>query len=127
MPTVRSAALETRWISAPYGTDLELANQQIARLMAAKPPGPAEPTAPDQQFVAEQLELLGRQQKPRLPWVFALVGSFALGAFGMVLWARQMGSATRRRSRRDLWARGRWGLTLAALGFALWLLSVWRA
>jgi hypothetical protein len=120
---VRSASLETRWLVTPFQSDLELADKQIARLLAARAePGLPAPE-PDEAFVAEQLVLLRRHQAPRLPWVIALVSSFAFGAVGLALWARQV---TRARGR-VAWARARWGVGLTALGIALWLLAVWRA
>lgn len=124
---IRTASLESRWIAAPYRTDLELANEQIARLMAATPSAPAAPLEPDPAFLAEQLELLSRDESPRLPWVLALIGSFLVGSIGMVVWARETGRGMRRRTKGSGWTRVRWGAGAAAVGFVVWLLSVWRA
>jgi len=124
---IRTAALETRWIAAPYQTDLQLANEQIARLMALPPSGQSPQLEPDPSLVAEQLELLTREQRARPAWVAVLVSSFVLSGLGMVLWAYQVGKALRRRRRSREWAQSRWGAGMTVVGIALWLLSVWRA
>lgn len=125
---IRAAATETRWIAAPYQTDLELANEQIARLMGQAVDDAAEHAEAHAGLEAEQLELLSRSQGARPWWVAVLVASFVLAAIGMVLWAHQVSQGLRRRrsSSRPI-RRLRWGGLVAAVGIGLWLLSVWRA
>ncbi|MBW2525506.1 MAG: hypothetical protein JRI23_15085, partial [Deltaproteobacteria bacterium] len=102
---IRHAALESRWIAAPYQTDLQLANRQIARLMALAPFDRAPQVEPDASLVEEQLELLERSHGARPLWVALLVASFVLAAVGMVVWAGQLGRALRHRRRTAAWAR----------------------
>jgi hypothetical protein len=128
---VRSAALETRWVVIPHAADLELANREIARLMAMPVGERGTVGEPDAQVAAAELETLKREPGPRLPWVIALVTAFALGASGLVLWARQMGEGAATATAATWWrsgaARARTGALLVAAALGLWLVALWRA
>ncbi len=125
--SMRSAAIDTRWLVSPRRDDIALANAEIARLMA-KRPDEAEPDATIRQA---QLQKLLRHEPPARAWAIALCASFALAALGLALWARGVGEAAGRLARRFFLGgptrHGRWGVALTACGVALWLLSLWRA
>ena len=95
--------------------------------MPLPPSGKSPEVEPDPRLVAEQLELLTREQRVRPAWVAVLVASFVLSGLGMVLWAHHVGRALRRRRRPEKRTRFRWGVGMTLVGIALWLLSVWRA
>jgi len=117
---LRSAAIETRWVVTPHRVDLELANGEIARLMAT---GPHPSAAPDGRIAAAQLQALSRRAGPQLPWVVVLIGGFILWWLGLLLWSRQVSQPGGKLG----WAAGRSGAMLTAAGVALWLLAVWQA
>ncbi|MBI4702193.1 MAG: hypothetical protein HY744_13780 [Deltaproteobacteria bacterium] len=128
---VRSAALEPRWIMVPHRAELELANRQIARLVARPPPGPgvggasevSETSGPTRPDAGEELALLARSPGPRTGWILALLGGFVLAAVGFVAAAQRLGADLGR----TRWVRLRPALLLVAAGAALWLLALWRA
>jgi hypothetical protein len=128
---IRSAALETRWVVIPHGADLALANQELARIMAMPSADTGSATEPDARLAAEFLAQLSRDTRPSLPWVVVLLSGFALGAAGLVLWARQMGqgavTAPVGKWWQGAWLRSRLGAALAGLGVLLWLLALWQA
>ncbi len=118
--TLRSAAIETRWLVTPHRADLELANREIARLMAT---GPHPSAAPDARILASQLRALSRREGPRLAWVGVLVVGFVLWAIGLLWWSRQVAQPGGKVG----WLAGRSGAALTLLGVVLWLVAVWRA
>ena len=117
--SVRTAAIETRWLVTPHQQDLQLANREIARIMA-KQPGVADP---DARIASEQLQKLLRGEPARLPWVLALVAGFVLAMVGLSLWSRQVAAAGGKLA----WGKARSGTVLTLVGLALWLVSVWQA
>jgi hypothetical protein len=116
--SVHSAAHETRWLVVPHKSDLELADREIARLVALD-------AAPDERVSIEQATLsqLTRPSGPELAWLVALVAAFALTAGGFGWWARAAASPGGALS----WRRARLPLAITIAGVALWLISVWRA
>jgi hypothetical protein len=113
---VRSATEETRWIVMPHAADRARADREIARL-EAKVPGQRDP---DPAIAAAQLQKLAGEDPSRVIWAVALVGGFAIAAFGFIIWSRQAGAAGGE-------VRGaRWGLIVILAGAALWLFAVWR-
>jgi hypothetical protein len=128
---IRTAALETRWLLTPHAADLELANREIARIMAMPVGERGTVGPPDAAVAAAELETLARAPGPRLGWTILLCVAFGLGVVGFALWARQMGegaaTATARTWWRAGWARGRTGALLTAVALGLWLLALWRA
>ena len=116
--SVRSAALETRWVVTPHRADVDLADREIARLTTL------EASSDERANVSqESLNALTRPTGPRLAWVIALVLAFALAAGGFAWWARAAASPGGALA----WSRARLPLAITLSGVVLWLLSVWRA
>ena len=116
--SLRSAALETRWVVTPHRADVELADREIARLTTL------EASSDERAAVSqESLNALTRPTGPRLAWVIALVAAFALAAGGFAWWARAAASPGGALA----WSRARLPLAITLSGVVLWLLSVWRA
>jgi hypothetical protein len=121
--SVRSAAIETRWLMSPHRDELDRANREIARLSAGLPRAPDARAASEDRVVADQLNVLLRQEAPRLPWVVALVTGFVAWTLGLVWWARRVAGV----AGQTQWSRAMWPALLVLLGAALWLLAAWRA
>lgn len=120
---VRIAALETRWITTPHAEDLELANAAIARLAAAAPRPPGTRNEPAAAVAREHLELLARDEAPRVGWVVALVVAFAAWVAGAIWVVRRAVTVTGQ----WVWPRAAPGLVVCAVGIGLWLLAIWQA
>jgi hypothetical protein len=121
--SVRSAAIETRWIVTPHEADLARANAAIARLAAAAPRPPGTRTEPAAKIEREQLEALGRDDAPRVPWVIALVVAFATWSAGAVWIVRRAVDA----AGHVAWRRATPGILASVCGAFLWVLAIWRA
>jgi hypothetical protein len=121
--SARSAAIETRWLVIPYSAELDRANQAIARLSAASPRPPGTRSESPQQIERAQLEVLLRDESPRVGWVVALVLGFSAWVIGAIYVARRAVSETGE----ILWPRAKAGLVVTGVGIALWLLAIWRA
>ena len=121
--SVRTAAIETRWIVTPHEGDLDRANRAIARLEAAAPRPPGTRNEPPASVEREQLEALSRDEAPRTPWVLALVLAAAAWISGAVLVVRRGITAGGQVS----WGRATPGFAITIAGVALWLLAIWRA
>ncbi|WP_438033569.1 hypothetical protein [Sorangium sp. So ce204] len=120
---VRTAALETRWLTTPHAKDLELANAAIARLSAAAPRPPGTRTEPAAAVERQHLAALARDEAPRVGWVVALVGAFAAWVAGAV-WVVRRGVTV---TGQWVWPRAAPGLAVCAAGVAVWLLAIWQA
>lgn len=120
---VRTAALETRWLTTPHAEDLELANAAIARLAAAAPRPPGTRNEPAAVVAREHLELLARDEAPRVGWVVALVVAFAAWVAGAIWVVRRAVTVTGQ----WVWPRAAPGLVVCAVGIGLWLLAIWQA
>ncbi len=121
--SVRTAAIETRWIITPHEADLERANLAIARLEAAAPRPPGTRNEPPASVEREQLEALSRDEAPRTPWVIALVLAAVAWIGGAIVVVRRGITA----GGQIAWARATPGLVVTAVGVAIWLLAIWRA
>jgi hypothetical protein len=121
--SVRTAAIETRWIVTPHAEDLARANAAIARLEAAAPRPPGTRNEPPASVEREQLEALSRDEAPRTPWVITLVLAAAAWITGSILVVRRGITAGGQVS----WGRAMPGIVITATGVALWLLAIWRA
>ncbi|WP_438040049.1 hypothetical protein [Sorangium sp. So ce128] len=120
---VRTAALETRWLTTPHAEDLELANAAIARLSAAAPRPPGTRTEPAAAVERQHLAALARDDAPRVGWVVALVGAFAAWVAGAV-WVVRRGVTV---TGQWVWPLAAPGLAVCAAGVAVWLLAIWQA
>jgi hypothetical protein len=120
---VRTAALETRWLTTPHAEDLELANAAIARLSAAAPRPPGTRTEPAATVERQHLAALARDDAPRVGWVVALVGAFAAWVAGAV-WVVRRGVTV---TGQWVWPKAAPGLAVCAAGVAVWLLAIWQA
>ena len=117
--SVRTAQLETRWVTVPHAAKLDLANREIARLMAQQ-----DTSSEDKEtLAAEHLELLSADETPRLLWSVTLILAFVIWALGIGLWSRRVAGPGGRTD----WSKARLPAVLTAVGIALWLLAVWRA
>lgn len=120
---VRSAALETRWLVTPHEEDLARANAAIARISAAAPRPPGTRTEPAAAVERQHLELLARDEAPRVGWVVALVAAFVAWVAGAVWVVRGAVTVTGQ----WLWRRAAPGLAVCAVGVTVWLVSIWQA
>jgi hypothetical protein len=120
---IRTAAMETRWLVTPYAGELDRANQAIARLSAAAPRPPGTRTESPQQVERAHLEVLLRDETPRMGWVAVLVVGFSAWVLGAIYAARRAVSETGA----ILWQRAKGGILVTGIGIALWLLAIWRA
>lgn len=121
---VRGAALETRHVRVARASELERANENLARLQAhrsaaASPGGGGALRA----RYARALENLEQEHGPSTPWTAALLLGYALCACGLGWFAIRGVSAEGGLALRS----GRAGLFLALLGVACWSLAVWQA
>jgi hypothetical protein len=120
---VRTAAIETRWIVTPHAADLERANREIARLMAAKDRPAGTRTDAAATVEAEHLAALARDETPRAAWILTLAAGFAAWVGGAAWLARRAVDATGH----VVWRRSTAGLVVAAAGVLLYLISIYRA
>ncbi|WP_437576384.1 hypothetical protein [Sorangium sp. So ce887] len=120
---VRTAALETRWLTTPHAEDLEQANAAIARLSAAAPRPPGTRTEPATAIAREHMAALARDDAPRVGWVVALVAAFVAWVAGAIWVVRRAVTVTGQ----WVWPRAAPGLAVCAAGIAVWLLAIWQA
>lgn len=129
--SIRTAALETRWLVVPHAADLERADAEIARLMATPLDERGMAGEPDPALRSTSHAQLQARFGPRLAWVIVLLGGLASAATGFVLWARRMGRSALRLRGKSVWAlsweEARVALLLVLGGAVLWLLALWRA
>ncbi len=121
--SVRSAAIETRWIVTPHEPDLVRANAAIARLQAAQERPLGTRVEPAAVIEREALEALQRDEAPHVPWVIALVIGFFSWVIGAIFVVRRGVTTTGT----VLWDRVRFPVVLTIAGIALWLIAIWRA
>jgi hypothetical protein len=121
--SVRTAALETRWLVTPHAEDLARADAAIARLAAALP-RPAETRVdPNAEIERDTLAALARDDAPDTAWSVVLVAGVVATIVGALVAARRAVTATGTIS----WPRALPGLALAAAGAVAYLVAVWRA
>lgn len=120
---VRTAAIETRWIVTPHEADLERANAAIARLEAAQARPLGTRTDPAAVIQRAELDALSRDEAPHVPWVIALVISFAAWVAGAIWLVRRGVTSTGQL----VGSRTGAAIALTAIGIAVWLLAIWRA
>ncbi len=121
--SIRSAALETRWIVTPHADDLDRANAAIARLQAAQDRPLTTRVEPVAVIERAALEALARDEAPHIPWVIALVIGFLSWTIGAITILRRGVTSTGTL----LLDRVRLPIVLTAAGILLWLLAIWRA
>ncbi len=117
---VRSAALESRHVWLPRQSELERANQNLARLEALAR------DANDAQRPKTQTQALARlsaDDGPEPAWIAVLGLGFLLALAGLGLTAFRGLDPNGKVSL----ARARWGLLLFAIGAACWTLAAYRA
>lgn len=118
---LRAAVHSSRSILAPPADVLMLANASIARLVAAKPLPSGQ--AADHDAERRALEHLGRAWYPRAPLTVAMLAGFVALAAGLTLMALRLtadGVAAP-------WRALRPGAVVAVIGFACWMLALWKA
>ncbi len=117
---VRSAALESRHVWLPRQSELDRANQNLARLEALAR------DANDADRPKTQAQALGRlsaDDAPEPAWIAILGVGFLLALAGLGLTAFRGLDPGGKVS----FARARWGLLLFAIGAACWTLAAYRA
>ena len=117
---VRSAALESRHVFIPRASELERANENLARLEALSRGTDEAARAKDQ---AQARIRLARDDAPDPAWIAVLGGGFLLALAGLGLFAFRGLDRSGRVSLR----RARVGLFLFALGAACWTLAAYKA
>ena len=121
--SIRTAALETRWLVTPHAADLDRANAAIARLHSTAPRPPAARAEPTSTLERAELDALTRDEAPHIPWVVALVAGFLAWTLGAYFVIRRGVTTTGTL----VPSRVRAPLLITALGILLWLLAIWRA
>ncbi len=121
--SVRTAALDSRWLVTPHEEDLERADDAIARLSAAVPRPAGTRTDPVAEIQRDALEALAREDGPDRGWSVVLVGGVGAWIGGALVAARRAVSATGTIA----WSRAAPALAVVALGAFAYLLAVWRA
>lgn len=117
---VRSAALESRHLWLPRQRELDLANQNLARLQSLSR------DVSDAERPKTQTQALTRLQAEDMPepGFLAVLGlGFLLALAGLGLTAFH----GLRPSGKVSWVRARWGLLLLVIGAACWTLAAYRA
>jgi len=117
---VRSAALESRHVWLPRQSELDRANQNLARLEALA----RDPTEADQSKTQTQaLSRLVADDAPAPAWILVLGVGFLLSLVGLALSAARGLDASGKVSL----GRARLGLLLLAIGAACWTLAAYKA
>jgi hypothetical protein len=117
---VRSAALESRHVWLPRQSELDRANQNLARLEALA----RDPTEADQSKTQTQaLSRLVADDAPAPAWILVLGVGFLLSLVGLALSAARGLDASGKLSL----GRARLGLLLLAIGAACWTLAAYKA
>lgn len=119
---VRGAALETRHLWVPHRSELERANQSLARL-EARSVASLTPQANVEDIAARAKRELERDVEPRTPWVVVLVLGFVLATTGLAFTAVR---GVRPDGRLETRA-ARLGLLLTLVGAICWALAAFRA
>ena len=117
---VRSAALESRHVLVPRDDELQVANQNLARLEALAR------DKDDSQRARSQSQALSRLRADDAPapgWIAVLGGGFLLALAGLALFAVQGVD----RAGKVSFGRARWGLVLFAIGAACWTVAAYKA
>jgi len=117
---IRGAALESRHVFIPRQTELERANENLARLEALARDG-----APNERSQAQNRALtrLNTDDAPDPAWIAVLGAGFLLALSGLSLFAFRGLSKTGKVSL----PRARLGLLLFAIGAACWTLAAYKA
>lgn len=117
---LRGAALETRHLWVPHGSELTTANRNLARLAREAGTAPAASAGQQAEALLEQLE---RDQPVRPSWAVLLGIGFSLAVCGLTDFAvngiRPAGGLR--------WARAGRGVAMLLAGVVCWALAVWRA
>lgn len=121
--SIRTAAIETRWIVTPHAADLERANAAIARLQSAEERPLGTRTEPTKTIERDALAALTRDESPHVPWVITLVAGFLAWTLGAALLIRRAVTSTGQ----IVWSRATTALALTVGGVLAWLLAIWRA
>ena len=117
---VRSAALESRHLWLPRQSELDRANQNLARLEALARDRADTDRAKIQ---AQALSRLNADDAPAPAWIAVLGGGFLLALAGLALAA----SRGLEPSGKASFGRARLGLLLLAIGAACWTLAAYKA
>ncbi|HEX7451302.1 MAG TPA: hypothetical protein VF294_03415 [Polyangiaceae bacterium] len=117
---VRSAALESRHIWLPRQSELDRANQNLARLEALARDATDTDRAKTQ---AQALSRLNADDAPAPAWIAVLGVGFLLALAGLALAA----SRGLEPSGKASFGRARLGLLLLAIGAACWTLAAYKA
>ena len=117
---MRSAALESRHVWLPRESELERANQNLARLEAVLRDTDDSERLKNQ---GQALRRLSADDSPAPAWIAVLGAGFLLALSGLGLFAFQGLD----RSGKVSFGRARLGLALFAIGAACWTLAAYKA
>ncbi|HKO53504.1 MAG TPA: hypothetical protein VJV79_37605 [Polyangiaceae bacterium] len=117
---MRSAALESRHVWLPRQSELERANQNLARLEAQARDSAASERAKTQ---SQALTRLNADDAPAPAWIAVLGVGFLLALVGLGLFAFR----GLNRAGKLSFPRARMGLILFAIGAACWTLAAYKA
>ncbi len=120
---VRTSALSTRWVIVPHKDELAIADASIARL-SAKQPAPHGAATRDPADIQQKMHaLLARNDRPRIPWVFTMLGGFVALTAGLL----HMGWKGLGDRDQVAFRQLRVGAILAIAGSIAWALALWNA
>ena len=121
--SVMEASAGTRWIVVPHAADSQRAAERIASITSTMPRPPATSLEPAAAIEQSELDAITRETGPRMPWVFALAGSFIVWTVGLLIVIfRGFDGAGR-----FAFARARLGVLFTTLGVAVWLTALYWA
>lgn len=120
---VRTSALSSRWVLIPHKDELAIADASIARL-SAKQPAPHGAATQDPADIQQKMHaLLARNDRPRLPWVFTMLGGFVALTAGLL----HMGWTGLGDRKQLAFGPLRVGAILTTAGLIAWALALWNA
>ena len=120
---VRTSALSTRWVLVPHKDELAIADASIARL-SAKQPAPHGAATRDPAEIQQKMHaLLARNDRPRIPWVFTMLGGFVALTAGLL----HMGWKGLGDRKHLAFGPLRVGAILTIAGLTAWALALWNA
>ena len=120
---VRTSALSTRWAVVSHKDELAVADASIARLSSTQPVSHGAVVRDPADIQNRIHAILARNDRPRMPWVFVLLGGFGALCGGLVhIGWKGFGDRTRK-SLKSL----RVGIVLSVIGLVAWALALWHA
>ena len=120
---VRTATISSRWAEITHERELAVADASIARLSSKQPVALGAADRDPEGIQRKLHEILSRNDRPRVPWIAALLGGFVCMIVGLVSTAWRGYSP----GGKPVHLRQVPGLIIAAIGLLAWVLALWNA